>query len=38
MRIVFKPTLGQSCGGVDSKVLALTFGVFSRIFYRVFIE
>ena len=32
MRIVFKPTLGQSCGGADSRVLALTFGVISHIF------
>ena len=32
MRIVFKPTLGQNRGSSDSRVLALTFGVFSHIF------
>ena len=37
MRIEFKPTLGQSWGSSDSRVLALTFGVFSH-FSRVFIE
>ena len=38
MRIVFKPTLGQNKGGLDSRVLALTFGVFFSYFSRVFIE
>ena len=32
MRIVFKTTLGQSCVGENSRVLDLTFGVFSHIF------
>ena len=32
MRIVFKPTLGQDGRSSDSRVLALTFGVFSHIF------
>ena len=32
MRSVFKPTLGHNCGSSDSRVLALTFGVFSHIF------
>ena len=32
MRIVFKPTLGQKIESSDSRVLALTFGVFSHIF------
>ena len=32
MRIVFEPTLGQNWGSSDSRVLTLTFGVFSHIF------
>ena len=32
MRIVFKPALGQNRESLDSRVLALTFGVFSHIF------
>ena len=32
MRIVFKPTLGKNGGSSDSRVLALTFGVFSHFF------
>ena len=32
MRIVFKPSLGKNRGGSDSRVLALTFGVFSHNF------
>ena len=32
MRIVFKATLGQNERSLDSKVLALTFRVFSHLF------
>ena len=32
MRIVFKPTLGQNWGSSNSRVLTLTFEVFSHIF------
>ena len=32
MMIVFKPALGQYGESSDSRVLALTFGVFSHIF------
>ena len=35
MWIVFKPTLGQNEGSLDSRVLALTFGVFSHFVSRV---